>query len=513
MQKSVVKWLILAAMCLLTVMLNIDVTAINIAIPVIANEFYASLANMQWVINAYVLLSAMFQILGGRLGDAYGHRKLFLIGTALFVISSAGAGLSTGEVMLIVFRTLQGLALGLAYPMTIVLTLAAFPKKQQGFALSFIVATMGISLAIGPTLGGLFVDMIGWRWIFYINLPLGILAYYLAYRFCAPHRAKVQHKIDYKGALFLILGLLGTTLALNQVQDWGFSSALFLGTFLIGLVFLVLLYLSEKKVSFPIVDFRLFKIRNFCLNNIIRLIVQLVFIPTLFFVPLYLQNICGYSAIYAGLVMLFLTLVIGLLSPIAGKWVDSVGDRLPNIVSMVFFAAGSFLFVLLKEKPDLFVLGFALLLIGMGTGISFVSTVTGSLSVASEKQQGMATGIIFTTAWLGCALGVAIMGSFLVTSSLSHLHSQLGQLGQTLSSQQLELAERVAKGISSYKELSHAFSTPLLEKISSLSIESFMHGFRFSMLIWMLLSMVGILLAFTLKKQRIKPHPEAGNLL
>jgi EmrB/QacA subfamily drug resistance transporter len=513
MKKNSARWLILTAMCLLTVMLNIDATAINIAVPVIADEFFASLANMQWVINAYVLLSAMFQILGGRLGDTYGHRKLFLIGTALFVISSAGAGFSTGEGMLIAFRTLQGLSLGLAYPMTIVLTFAAFSKKQQGFALSFIVATMGVSLAIGPTLGGLLVDYIGWRWIFYINLPFGVLAYYLAWRFCAPHRAAVRHKIDYVGATFLILGLLATTLALNQVQEWGFGSPLFWGTLIVGLFFLLQLFLSEKRASFPIVDFRLFKIRNFLLNNIVRLIVQLVFIPTLFFVPLYLQNICGYSAVYSGLVMLFLTLVIGFLSPIAGKWVDSVGDRLPNIVSMIFFALGCFLFVLLGEKPDLFVLGFALLLVGMGTGISFVSTVTGSLSVASEKQQGMATGIIFTTAWLGCALGVALMGSLLVTSSLSHLHRWLPRLGETLSTYQLEMVERVAKGISPRTELSQVFSGELLEKLSSLSVDSFMHGFRFSMLIWMFLSILGVLLALKIKKQRIKPHPEAGNVL
>ncbi|MGE5196106.1 MAG: MFS transporter [Anaerolineae bacterium] len=502
------KWWTLIAMCLLTVMLNVDVTALNIAIPAIANEFYASLADMQWVINAYVLLSAMFQILGGRLGDVHGHRKIFLAGVALFIISSAGAGLSINAGMLIAFRVLQGLALGIAYPMTMVLTFAAFPKTQRGFALSLIIAAMGMSLAIGPPIGGLFVNYIGWRWIFYINVPIGILAFILTYLFCSTDQPKEERKITYKGAVFLMIGLLGVIFAVNQVQNWGFQSPLFWITLFLGVIFLVFLYFIERKQSYPIIDFHLFKIRNFLLNNLIRLIVQLVFIPILFFIPLYLQNISGFDAVYAGALMLFLTVVIGILSPIAGKWVDAMGDKIPNVFSMLLFAIACFLFYFLKVKTDIFVLGFGLLLTGIATGISSVSTLTGAISVIPEKQQGVATGIVLTTVWLGCALGVALMGAILTLASQSDLSFRLMQMDLSLPAKQLEVLERVAQGVSSSKILSEYFSGDLLFQVKTASTQSFLRGFRISMLAWMALSLIGLFLSLFLKKHKIKDHEE-----
>lgn len=508
MEQSKSRWWVLTAMCLLTVMLNIDVTALNIAIPVIAKDFNATLTSMQWVINAYVLLSAMFQIFGGRLGDSYGHKKVFLIGTALFIIASAIAGASINENMLIAARTVQGFALGIAYPMTIILTLAAFPKNKQGFALSFIVASMGVSLAIGPPLGGLFVAYLGWRWIFYINVPLGLIALFIAYRYCLPHRDTNKMKIDYKGAMTLIAGLFFLMFALNQVQNWGFSSYKFALFFILGAIFLIALYFIEKKPKFPIIDFSLFKYRNFFLNNLIRLVVQLVLIPVLFFMPLYLQNIAGFTPIYSGMLMIFLTLVIGVISPIAGRWIDKVGDKIPTLISMVLFALGCFIFILLDKKPDIALLGIGLLIIGIAVGITFVSTITGSVSVTPEKDHGIATGIIFTIGWLGCALGVALMGAILSMSSLDFLHKNLTAAALTLSSSELNLAERVAKGIAPTTLLSQGFSGDLLQKINAFSTNAFMHGFRVSMFVWMLLSVVGLILSLFLKKHLPEHHEE-----
>jgi EmrB/QacA subfamily drug resistance transporter len=487
-------------------MLNIDITAINLAIPVMAKEFSATLDTMQWVINAYLLLSAMLQILGGRLGDTYGHRKIFLIGTALFVISSVGAGAAPNETILIIFRTLQGLALGISYPMTIVLTFASFPKSQQGFALSFIIATMGVSLAIGPPLGGLFVHYIGWRWIFYINVPIGIIAYFLAHVFCPSSKSDQHRYIDYQGAFFLILGLFGIMLAINQVQQWGLKSIYFWSSFILGWVFLFALYFIEKKQSYPIINFNLFKIRNFLFNNIIRLIVQFVFIPVLFFTPIYLQNIAEFTALRTGLMLLFLTLVIGVLSPIAGKWVDRVGDKTPNILSMFLFALACLLFALLDQEPNIYLLGSALLLVGIATGISFVSTITGSVSVVSEDQQGVATGIIFTTAWFGCALGIALMGAILSLSSKHYLYNHMQHI--KLSEQQFSILERASSGIYSVSNLSNYFSGGTLQKITAITVDSFMNGFHISMLVWMVLSLIGLIFACYLKKNKPYHHME-----
>lgn len=505
------KWWILTAMCLLTVMLNIDVTAINIAVPVIAHEFHASLANMQWVINAYVLLSAMFQILGGRFGDTYGHKKIFLIGTIIFILGSAGAGISENETMLIFFRVVQGFALGIAYPMTIVLTFAAFSKKEQGFALSFIVGTMGVSLAFGPPLGGWIVDTIGWRWIFYINVPIGIITCIIAWIYCKAHKASEKRAIDYKGALFLILALFGIVLALNQAQVWGLTSAAFLTCFFAGVLLTYILYLVERKQTYPIIDFRLFKIRNLWINNLLRIIAQLVFIPVIFFVPLYLQNIAGTSAIFSGLVMLFLTVIIGILSPIAGKWVDKVGDKLPNIYAMILYLIACYLLTFITPEPNLWILAISLFLIGVATSIAFVTTVTGSVTVTKEKDHGLATGIIFTIGWLGCALGIALMGTIVSLSSDSYLNHHLEKMEMTLSPEESVLVQRVSKGVSSYTLLPQEFSGDELTDITNLTKDSFVYGFRVSMWIWMALSALGILLSICLKKHRMKPHEEISS--
>lgn len=478
------KWYVLVSMCLLTVMLNIDVTALNIAIPVISHEFHASLSEMQWVVNAYVLMSAMLQILGGKLGDAYGHRKIFLLGTALFVLSSIGAGFSFDAPMLIGFRVLQGIALGIAYPMTIVLTFASFSKTEQGFALSLIVGAMGLSLAIGPPVGGLLVETAGWRWIFYVNVPIGIIAYALAAAFCKKEKIEKAPPIDLKGASLLILSLFGIVFSLNEVQDWGFGSPLFLSLFLGGLLIGAALYFAEKKAADPIVKFSLFKHRNFLFNNLIRLVVQLIFIPILFFIPFYLQNISQVSSLASGFAMMAMTVVIGVLSPVAGKWVDKKGDKIPSIAAMLFLLIGSVLFLFLGAEIDWLLLSFALALVGAGTAIAFVSTVTGALAPVPASQQGVATGIVFTIAWLGCALGVAISGAAIALKS----HAAL--LLKTAAS---EAAFRAARGLSPLSQL----GDPQLEEWAG---SAFMEGLSLAASLWIAVALIALALAILQKK-------------
>ena len=260
MQGVAKKWWVLTSMCLITMILAIDATALNVALPVISNEFQQSLTNVQWVINAFFLLAAMVQILGGHLGDSYGHKKVFLSSILLFIASSVGAGFATNEWVLIVCRALQGASIGVAYPQTIVLISEAFDAKQQSYARSFVVATMGIGLAAGAPLGGLFVHTIGWRWIFFINIPIGLALYILAQIACPKKQVLNRHSIDYKAVVLLILGLLGLTVAINQMQNW--SIVLFSAVFLAGAAFIYLLYRREKDLPLPLFDFSLFKLRS-----------------------------------------------------------------------------------------------------------------------------------------------------------------------------------------------------------------------------------------------------------
>lgn len=494
------KWWVLFTMCLLTLMFNFDVTAVNLAIPEISQEFHANLVNMQWVINAFVLLSAMFQILGGRAGDMWGHRRIFIVGTIIFVLASIFAASAHNNLMLIMARVFQGFSIGIAYPMTILLVYDAFPLEEQPVALGWIMGTMGIALAIGPTLGGLIVHYIGWRWIFWVNAPIGALAIALTFWFCRKDAVKEQQKIDYKGAALLMLGLLGIILALNQLQQWGFRFVPFWLVFLGGLLFLAILYFVERRKANPIIDFNLFSIKNYTLYNLIRIVSQVVFVPILFFIPVYLQNISGYSVLSAGLIMLYLTVVVGVLSPIAGKWTAKWGAKSLTMISMIAFAIACFLLMLIGAQPNHFILAAALILVGIGTGISFVSTTAGALAEVSPEKRGVAMGIFLTVAFASCALGVALLGTLIAMNAQSWLTAALTKGNILLSAVQAQELERVAHGVASPAALQGVVSPELLPTVSDLGKAAFMHGFHIAMLVFALISVLGLILTFVTRQ-------------
>ncbi len=495
---------ILISMLLLTVMLNIDVTALNIAVPVIATDFNASLSNMQWVINAYVLGSACFQILGGKLGDCFGHKKIFLWGTFFFVLTSMIAGISPNEKFLITCRGLQGLALGIAYPLTYIITCEVFPKHKQAFALSLIISTAGASLAIGPLIGGLLVEYLNWRWIFFINVPLGIITLWLCKKYCHSSEKDPNKQIDYKIASLLVFGLFALTLATNEVQYWGVFSKPFLIVLLLGILLFVSLYLLERKSKDPIFPFQLFKIKNFSLHTVIRFFVQIVFIPVLFFFPIYLQNIAGYSPLISGVLTLSLTLGIGILSPLGGKWIDKIGDKTPTFIACLFFTLGSFLFLFLQKEPNLYLMEIGLLCIGIGTAISFVSTTTGTLTQVKESMHGIGMGVFLTVAWVSCAFGIAISGAILAMSSKAHLIHLISKKGISLTSEQFLVAKKVARGIAPFSRLQESFPASLQNIVSEICSQSFIKGFHLMVISWIGISILGAFFSLLLERKKTR---------
>lgn len=494
------KWWVLLAMCLITVMLAIDATALNIAIPVIANEFYASLTDMQWVINAFFLLAAMIQIFGGHLGDSYGHKRIFLINVVLFILSSAGAGFSTNEDRLIFFRALQGASVGITSPLSIVLIFEAFPKEEQSYARSFVVATMGIALAAGAPLGGLFVHTIGWRWIFFINIPIGLVCYFLTSYFCHEKKPTNKRSIDPWAVFFLIFSLFCIAFALNQVQNWGFLSLAFLGLLAGGSLSLFFLYKKEKNQGNPMVDFSFFKMNRFFINSMLRIIVQIIFLGILFFLPLYLQNVSGETAVVSGLTMLALTLVMGIVSPFAGKWVDFEDEKRANITSMFLLLTASFIFLFLKTPPNFTLLSIGLILFGVAIAIMYVSTTTGALASVPESKLGAVSGLFFTIVWLSCALGVSFSGTSIAEASQSSLERQLNEQGIELSQDEYAHVERVARGLSPMSSLDLT-----IPSIKNTTATAFTAGIRANAWVFFILSGLGLILSLFLRLSPKKP--------
>lgn len=498
------KWWVLFTACLLTVMLNIDATAVNVAIPAMAHQFHADLASMQWVINAFVLFSAMFQIIGGRSGDIYGHRNVYVIGTVIFIVASSLSGFAINAQMLIAGRALQGFALGIAYPMTMALILNAFSEKEHGLAIGVVMGTMGVSLAIGPTIGGFILHYMSWRWIFFINLPVGLLTVLCTYLFCPKDVIGKQSnmKLDLKGGLFLCLGMLGIILALNQSQVWGVQSPAFIVTFLLGVLFIITLYYVERNKASKLIDFNLFKNLHFSVNSIIRVIAQMVFLPVLFFIPIYLQNIMLISAVKTGLILVVCTLFVGLVSPIAGKLVDRYGFRAPNVFSMIFISIGCFIFSCLPVKLNLAMLFVALAITGIGVGINFVSSTSGALSQISKTESGVASGVFFTIIWASCALGIAFFGSVLTHYADNKLSAAISSFKFLMTSSQHATLERVTHGLSPVSIVHAAFGNIATPKMIDIVQSAYLHGFRMAFFLLAILSAIGILMAFPSNRQK-----------
>jgi DHA2 family multidrug resistance protein len=297
-------------------------------------------------------------------------------------------------------------------------------------------------------------------------------------------------------------------LALNQLQQWGFGLVPFWVTLIGGLLALFILYWIEKRSASPIIEFKIFSIRNYTLYTLIRIVSQLAFVPILFFVPTYLQDISGYGPIGAGLIMLYLTIVVGILAPFAGKWVGKLGARMPTTIAMFAYVLSYILLMQLTAEPNLIVLALALILIGIGTGISFVSTTTGATHPIPIEKIGEAMGIFLTIGFVSCAIGVALLGTTLAINSKSWLLAALAKGNFLLTQVQTAELVRVARGIGSVSSLKDYVPAASVTELSNMAKLAFMHGFRIAMLVFLFISIVGLILTFFTEKEKLSSMKE-----
>lgn len=495
------KWWVLTAICFLMLLLNIDITALNLAVPPIAHDFHASLNDMQWLITGYVLMCAILTIPGGTWGDQFGHAKIFNIGALLFVIASLLAGLANSTSFLIAARCLQGVAMGISIPVAVVLIYAVFPKNQHGLAMGYTMACVGLGTAIGPTLSGFLLHYFNWRWIFFINVPIGLITV-LCCLFAKPPFQK-QHKksLDWQGMLVLLPGLVGLSLASNQEQNWGISSWPFLTALFVGIAAFIVLYFVEKNKTNPAFNFSLFSIRNAWVTLVVRTNYQLIFIPLIFFVPIFLIDISGFSPIKTGLVMLFLTMILGTVSPFAGSWTDRVGIKRPLLFSLLLIVIATALFAVIPAHPTLSQLALPLILSGLSCSICYICTMNGFMASLKPEEQGMGSGIFFTLAWVSCGIGTGVMAMIVAFFSKKVVLQSIQRLGLHLSPLQLHELLRVATGIIPLDHLAqHTHATHL----KTIATTAFMSGFHVSMWILTLLGIFTLWICFYYREDPFK---------
>ena len=416
------RWLALYVLTLGSLMIVLDVTIVNVALPSIRADLGFSETSLAWVVNAYLLTYGGFLLLGGRLGDLFGHRRLFLIGIALFTVASLACGLSTTQWMLIGARTVQGLggAVASAVSLSLMMTLFTEPAdRAKAMGIFGFVAAGGGS--IGVLLGGVLTDLISWHWIFLVNVPIGALVILLSQRLLPGERGQAMSgRLDVAGAVTVTAALIIAVYAIVNGNQNGWTSATTLGLLGTSIVVLALFIVIESRVRSPLVPLGLFKHRNITVSNIVGVLWAAAMFAWFFLSALYLQLVLGYSPLEVGLSFLPANLIMGAFSiGLSAKLVMRFGFRKPLATGLLLAAAGLLLFVRAPVDGNFLVDVLpSMILLGFGAGIAFNPVLLAAMSDVEPSESGLASGLVNTSFMMGGALGLAVLAS--IAASRSH---------------------------------------------------------------------------------------------
>lgn len=476
-------WSLLTTVGVLIFLLNIDYTAVNLTLVPIASETKSDLNTLQWLLSAYVLTWAALVVPGGRFADLKGKVKTLNFGIIIFMLGSALTGIGHTAWALIAGRILQGLGAALFSAPAYGLIFSSTPPEKQGLAMGFIGALAGLGLAAGPTLAGWIIDSIGWRWIFYINIPLGlmIIAILLLYG-SKDVLAEVRQKIDMVGTLLLASGLCVTVYAINQVEVWGIQSSSLWGLFALG-VFLIGLYvLRDRKQTFHMVPPHFLRNKGFIAAALGIFFIAMSFSMVLVLMGLYLQNTLHYSSYETGLIFISMTISMGLLSPIGGKIIDIFGVKEPMIFGALCTGLGMGLMAFLGTSPSLYYIILSLFLVGTGLGAYFTASNIAMMRAVPQSDLSVASGVYTMFMMLGNTLSIVLSTSFVVLFGRIHLLESSLKSGMSLSpGQHQDLVEIISKVEHSVTQLKD-FPSEQIPQLLTLIDGAFVYGLSLDML-------------------------------
>jgi len=415
------RWLALYVLCLGSLMIVLDVTIVGVALPSIREDLGFSETSLAWVVNGYLLTYGGFLLLGGRLGDIFGHRRLFVAGIGLFTLASLACGLSTTQWMLVSARTVQGIggAVASAVSLSLMMTLFTEPaERAKAMGIFGFVASGGGS--IGVLLGGILTDVLNWHWIFLVNFPIGILVVVLSLRLLPGERAPMSGRLDVAGAVTVTAALMLAVYAIVNGNQNGWTSARTLGVLGGAVALLALFLVIESRVRSPLVPLGLFKLRNIAVSNIVGVLWAAGMFAWFFMSALYLQLVLGYSPLQVGLAFLPANLIMGALSiGLSAKLVMRFGFRKPLAVGLSLASIGLLLFVRAPVDGTFLVDVLpSMILLGIGAGMAFNPVLLAAMSDVEPSESGLASGLVNTSFMMGGALGLAVLAS--VAASRSH---------------------------------------------------------------------------------------------
>jgi EmrB/QacA subfamily drug resistance transporter len=492
------RWWTLGAMCFALFMIMLDNTVVNVALPSIQRDLHTDLASLEWTVNAYTLTVAVLLVTGGRLGDIFGRRRMFLFGVVVFALTSATIGFAPSDGWLIGSRAVQGIGAAFMMPATLSIITNEFPAHERGTAIGTWAGVSALALAIGPVVGGFLTEQVSWRAIFFLNLPVAVGAVLIT-RF-ATHESRdetVDRVVDIPGIVALTVGLASIVLALIEGNRWGWGSGRILGLFALSVAGFIAFAIIETRSRVPMVDFKFFRDRTFLGANLVGFIVSFSMLAMFFFIALYMQNILGFSPLEAGVRFLPTTLVLIVMGPLVGRLVDRIGPRLLLTVGLVAVSGALFWQSHITIHTGFGTLFPAFVLMGFGMGLVMSPMSTAAMNAVDRTKAGVASGVLSMSRMVGGTFGVAALGALVATVGRSKLNDSLPQL---TGAQRQKLADSLGQGSGG-----HHVPAQIVAATREAFVSSLGSGLRISAGV----ALVGAAIAFTLVRGHAKA-PEAA---
>jgi EmrB/QacA subfamily drug resistance transporter len=503
--------------CLGTFMVLLDTTIIVTALPTIQSHLHTNLSDLQWVADAFTLSFAALLLTGGTLGDRFGRKRLFLAGMVLFLLGSMFCGFAPTLGWLLFGRVVQGVGAAALAPGSLSVLASAFPEpRERAQAIGIWAGVSGLGLAIGPLAGGWLIQIASWPAIFFVNLPVGILALALGVPLLAESRNPNARRIDLPGQVLVTGTLVFLVMALIEGSSQGWTSPLILGLFSGSAVLLAAFLLVEVRVREPMVPLSLFGNRVFSVANVASAVLGFAIVGTLFFLVQFLQNVQGYTAFEAGLRTLPASVGTIAVAPFAGQLTARIGPRLPIVLGALLAATSLFL-VTTTLQPDTSyaTLWWQIALFGIGCGFVLTPLATAVLSATPPQRSGLGSSILNTCRTVGITLGVAVLGAFVLQQFPGNIASQLTQRGLS-DSVSATIAEKIAAagaGASQAPQLGHLPLPPavLHQAISQAFVDS-IHGTFLISAIGLLVAALLVAFLFPSKQRATKMSVESVGL-
>ena len=472
---------VLAAAIVGSSMAFIDGTVVNVALPAIQSDLRATAFQAQWVVESYALLLAALLLVGGALGDHYGRRRIFAIGVGIFALSSVACALAGNVQQLIAARAVQGMGGALLVPGSLALISAAYPEKERGKAIGTWSGFSGITAAVGPVLGGFLVDHFSWTWAFLINVPMALLVLWIVWRHVPESRgASASGGLDLWGALLATAGLGGIVYAFIEAPTQGWGSAAVLAALAIGVLGSVAFFVAERKARTPMLPLELLRIGNFSGANLLTLLLYAALGGGLYFFPLNLIQVQGYSATVAGAALLPFIFIMFALSGWAGQLVDRFGPRMPLVIGPAIAAVGFALFALPGVGASYWS-GFlpAVVVLGFGMTVTVAPLTTTVMNAVGADLAGVASGVNNAVSRAAAVLAIAVFGALMAWAFDTALAGHLREMGATAQLTAFLEGER--------SKLAGAAIPPGADAATAAAVkravaESFVAGFRWVML-------------------------------